>query len=189
MFVPGFFYLHPAPRNPHAGPPDLVSHPQRPSQRCCVRACVRAWWRCSTHPRLRSGRSAGIRPTSGVVLVGALISLVLAARTRLCYLERGAHGGDGGHARPLLLACRYAGTAHGPVGPLPLACCLSLAVDGRRLLGRRQVEEDPPSPLPTHSRISDMAIGQEWRADGSETRPHSPRVGTEGGWGCWDGLA
>ena len=53
----------------------------------------------------------------------------------------------GGHARPLLRACRYAGTAHGPVGPLPLACCPSLAVDGCRLPGRRLVEEDP-SPFP-----------------------------------------
>ena len=97
MFVPSFSHLHAPPRSPHAGPPGLVSRPQRPSRRCCVRTCVVALVQHTVVPTAPERTICRHPADCGVVFVGELVSLLLAAaRTRLCCLERGTHGGNGG---------------------------------------------------------------------------------------------
>ena len=138
MFVPSFSHLHAPPRSPHAGPPGLVSRPQRPSRRCCVRTCVVALVQHTVVPtapeRTICRHPADWRPC--VRRRAGLSSSCCCSHSLMLSGKRNPRRRRGGHARPLLPACRYAGTAHGPVGPLPLACCLSLAVDGCRQLGR-----------------------------------------------------
>ncbi len=148
MFVPSFSDLHAPPRSPHAGPPGLVSRPQRPSRRCCVRTCVVALVQHTVVPTAPERTICRHPADCGVVFVGELVSLLLAAaRTRLCCLERGTHGGDGGgHARPLLLPAGMRVRRMGQsvlcpwlaVCPWPSTAVVSL-VD-------HLVEEDPFSP-------------------------------------------
>ena len=114
--------------------------------RACVRACVVALFNTPTAPERTICRHPA--DERRCARRRADLSCPCCSHSLMLSGKRSPRRRRGGHARPLLLACRYAGTAHGPVGPLPLACCLSLAVDGRRLLGRRQVEEDPPPPCP-----------------------------------------
>ena len=191
MFVPSFSHLHRPPRNPHAGPPGLVSRPQRPSRRCCVRTCVVAF--CSDTPtapeRTICRHPADWRPC--VRRRAGLSSSCCCPHSLKLAGKRNPRRRRGGHARPLLLACRYAGTAHGPVGPLPLACCPSLAVDGCRLrVGRRVVEEDP-SPFPCPPILASQTWPLARNGEQMDLRQDLTLHvwAAEGGRGRWDEVA